>query len=154
VGNRDSEIKKAAMTAGEKDPCFHCKLPHLLLSCPWFLGLTCTERGNELDKENRCRGCMYVIEPGHKCRAKVCRHCKEPHHPLLCPKAPIPKTCMEHAIERTAQRLDEADFYLNVARLNAPTTEVNAQYACDFLTPEQINDAISLAVTYKHQELL
>jgi hypothetical protein len=61
---------------------------------------------------------------------------------------------MEHSVERVAKTLDKADFYLNVARQNAPTTEVNAEYACDFLTPEQIDDAISLAVSYAHREAL
>jgi hypothetical protein len=154
IGNRDSEVKKAASRAGEMDPCFHCKLPHLLIDCPWFTNLPYSDRVKEIDQVNRCHGCMYTLEPGHKCKAKVCRHCKGPHHPLLCAQAPIPKTCMEHSVERVAKTLDKADFYLNVARQNAPTTEVNAEYACDFLTPEQIDDAISLAVSYAHREAL
>jgi hypothetical protein len=154
TGNRDTEAKKAARTAGEKYPCFYHKQPHLMIDCPWFLALAYKDRITEINKAGLCQGCFYELEPGHKCRGKKCRFCGADHHWLLCGKAPVPQNAMEHSIERFNRAAANIDFYFNVARLNVPSDSANAQYAIDTVSQADIDESLALEVSYSRHEQL
>ena len=149
-GNQTAKSEEAARKAGEKDPCPHDGLPHLMIACDWFNGIPPVQRAAYVKQVGRCSQCFYPWFAGHDkvCKGRKCRKCSGAHHTMLCTVEARHNSVFEFQWEE-AEKAREMVFYnLNVARLNDPTTvaEGGGQYAYSTMSNEEI--AASLQETF------